>query len=41
MIVALVDTIPFYLGVHWLSRYLQIDPRLEHAADREQSGLGA
>jgi uncharacterized integral membrane protein (TIGR00697 family) len=41
MIVALVDTIPFYLGVHWLSRYLQIDPHLEHAADREQSGLGA
>jgi uncharacterized integral membrane protein (TIGR00697 family) len=41
MIVALVDTLPFYLGVHWLSRYLQIDPHLEHAADREQSALGA
>ena len=40
VIVALVDTLPFYLGVHWLSRYLQIDPRLEHAADREQSELG-
>jgi uncharacterized integral membrane protein (TIGR00697 family) len=40
VIVALVDTLPFYLGVHWLSRYLQIDPRLEHAADREQSALG-
>jgi uncharacterized integral membrane protein (TIGR00697 family) len=41
VVVALIDTLPFYLGVHWLSRYLQIDPRLEHAADREQSALGA
>ncbi|HEY5658440.1 MAG TPA: queuosine precursor transporter [Myxococcota bacterium] len=40
MAIALLDTIPFYLGVHWLSRYLQIDPLLEHAADREQSALG-
>jgi hypothetical protein len=23
---ALVDTLPFYLGTRWLSRYLQIDP---------------
>ena len=29
---ALVDTIPFYLGVHWLSKYLQLDPRKEHGA---------
>jgi uncharacterized integral membrane protein (TIGR00697 family) len=41
VVVALIDTLPFYLGVHWLSRYLQIDPRLEHAADREQSALSA
>lgn len=27
---ALVDTIPFYLGSRWLSRYLQIDPLREH-----------
>lgn len=27
---ALVDTIPFYLGTSWLSRYLQIDPNAEH-----------
>jgi len=27
---ALLDTLPFYLGVHWLSRYLQIDPLREH-----------
>ena len=24
--VALLDTIPFYLGVNWLSRYLQLEP---------------
>jgi uncharacterized integral membrane protein (TIGR00697 family) len=29
MTAALVDTIPFYLGTRWLSRYLQIDPRKE------------
>ena len=27
---ALVDTIPFYIGVHYLSRYLHIDPHREH-----------
>ena len=32
----LLDTIPFYAGVHWLSRYLEIDPTLEHAADEEE-----
>ncbi len=26
MIAALVDTIPFYLGTRWLSKFLQIDP---------------
>ena len=29
--VALLDTAPFYVGVHYLSRYLQIDPNAEHA----------
>ena len=29
MTAALVDTVPFYLGTRWLSRYLQIDPRKE------------
>lgn len=31
LFVALLDTGPFYLGVHYLSRYLQIDPNAEHA----------
>lgn len=35
MVCALLDTIPFYLGVHWLSRYLEIDPNVEHNADAE------
>ena len=26
MTAALVDTLPFYIGTRWLSRYLQIDP---------------
>lgn len=30
LVVALLDTVPFYLGVAWLSRYLQIDPHAEH-----------
>ncbi len=36
---ALFDTVPFYLGVHYLSRYLQIDPQLEHRADVEETQL--
>lgn len=35
LVAALADTLPFYLGVRWLSRYLEIDPTLEHAADIE------
>lgn len=35
LIVALVDTIPFYIGTHYLSRYLQIDLAREHQADLE------
>jgi hypothetical protein len=33
--VALLDTLPFYIGVRWLSDYLEIDPTLEHEADAE------
>lgn len=29
-VVALVDTIPVYIAVHYLSRYLEIDPTAEH-----------
>ena len=36
LVVALLDTLPFYLGVHWLSSYLQIDPLLEHTADVQE-----
>ena len=39
MIFAMLDTIPFYLGVRWLSRYLEIDPLSEHNADREEAAL--
>jgi len=28
--VALLDTVPFYLGVSWLSRFLELDPTEEH-----------
>lgn len=31
VVVALLDTVPFYLGVRFLSRYLKLDPRREHA----------
>jgi len=33
-IVALLDTVPFYLGVAWLSRYLEIDPHEEHGVSK-------
>jgi uncharacterized integral membrane protein (TIGR00697 family) len=36
-VVALVDTLPFYLGVRWMSRLLQIDPQLEHSRDTGES----
>lgn len=28
--IAAIDTLPFYLGVRWLSRYLQLNPLMEH-----------
>lgn len=37
--VAALDTIPFYLGVRALSRFLQIDPLREHHADEEELDL--
>ena len=42
---ALLDTIPFYLGVYWLSRYLKIDYLREHEGWHErramaESGVG-
>ena len=30
MFIALIDTIPFYIGVHYLSIYLEFDPNAEH-----------
>ena len=35
--IALLDTGPFYVGVHYLSRYLEIDPFAEHDADEEMA----
>jgi uncharacterized integral membrane protein (TIGR00697 family) len=32
LLIALVDTLPFYVGVHYLSRYLEVDPSAEHAS---------
>ena len=31
--VALLDTIPFYLGVRFLTGYLEIDSRQEHSGE--------
>jgi len=30
LVIALLDTLPFYVGVHYLSLYLEIDPEAEH-----------
>jgi uncharacterized integral membrane protein (TIGR00697 family) len=30
LVIALLDTVPFYVGVHYLSRYLELDPMVEH-----------
>jgi len=29
MVAALFDTIPFYIGTKWLSKYLKLDPTKE------------
>jgi len=34
----MMDTGPFYLGVHYLSRYLQIDPLAEYDKETVSSG---
>jgi hypothetical protein len=36
LVAALLDTIPFYLGVRFLSSYLQIDPTKEHDGDDDE-----
>ena len=33
--IALADTLPFYVGVHYLSRFLEIDPNAEHGQGEE------
>lgn len=30
LVIALFDTLPFYVGVHYLSQFLEIDPNAEH-----------
>jgi uncharacterized PurR-regulated membrane protein YhhQ (DUF165 family) len=39
LVVALLDTIPFYLCVGFLSRWLSIDPTEEHRRDAEAVGV--
>ena len=34
VLIALLDTIPFYIGVHYLKSYLQFDPAQEHQNER-------
>ncbi len=34
LMAALIDTGPFYLSVHYLSRYLQVDPMADHDGDK-------
>ena len=31
---ALLDTVPFYIGVKWLSKYLNIDPLKEYHEEK-------
>ncbi len=37
LLIALVDTIPFYIGSHYMKKYLQIDPMREHDIDDEET----
>lgn len=37
LLVALLDTIPFYIGSHYMKKYLQIDPLREHDIDDEET----
>jgi uncharacterized integral membrane protein (TIGR00697 family) len=36
MVAALFDTLPFYLGTRWLSRYLQIDPIVDYKSEQKE-----
>jgi uncharacterized integral membrane protein (TIGR00697 family) len=36
LVAALLDTLPFYLGTRWLSRYLQIDPNRDYASQEKK-----
>jgi len=36
-VIAAVDTLPFYMGVKWLSEYLEIDPTEEHGETSQHS----
>lgn len=36
MVAALLDTVPFYLGVKFFSRYLQIDPNSEYRDEKDK-----
>jgi hypothetical protein len=36
MVIALLDTIPFYIGVRILSKYLHINPMAEHGLEKEK-----
>ena len=38
LLVALMDTLPFYVGVHYLSQYLRIDPHVEHGLEYHDEG---
>ncbi len=38
LVAALIDTVPFYIGSHYLARYLEIDPLAEHDRDTEAAG---
>ena len=37
LLIALADTIPFYIGSHYMKKYLQIDPMSEHDIDDEET----
>lgn len=36
VVAALLDTLPFYLGTRWLSRYLQIDPNKDYKSPNKK-----
>jgi len=36
-VAAALDTVPFYIGVHYLKRYLRLDPMKEHRDEEEEA----